>query len=162
MIDKKALDWKDAFLQEQHFLSDYYKNEEGNYTLHLSLLENNEPMFSLIVTLPERQNCVYYANHWPARSPKVYAHFMALLGEGFTIGSKPKTDALSYPGSVITPFETGALFEGSWKESDAHFPQNTFTLSTLLPSIPMALHYGKKWEELQNTFVLFFHETMGK
>ncbi|NLB89828.1 MAG: DUF4364 family protein [Clostridiales bacterium] len=172
LIRKKALLWKDRFQKEQHYLSDYYKNDEGKYVLHLTLLEHKEPMFHLSLSLPERQNCAYYAKGWPQHSSALYSHFMALFGEGFVMEEKEEPTAPSlqtdqilqivpyvpFAQTLITPLSPGAFFEGQWNLPGGNF----FSLSALLPSEEMAKYFAARWAEKKNTFLLFFHDTMGK
>lgn len=77
----------DHFLQEKQYelknevavKSDYYRNENLEYSVHCQVLEQGFPLIDLTVTAPTEQAAETIANNWNKRNQEIYAQIMASL-----------------------------------------------------------------------------------
>lgn len=77
----------DQFLQEKQYelknevsvKSDYYRNENLEYSVHCQVLEQGFPLIDLTVTAPTEQAAETIANNWTKRNQEIYAQIMASL-----------------------------------------------------------------------------------
>ncbi len=156
-ILEQSFSWKERFEQEQHYLSDFYKNPSGTYTLVLSLLEEKDLFFQLSLTLPDRQSCDYYAHTWAEKSVAIYRYTMDLFGKDFIITEK-NTPPSSHPDIRITALETGVVFEAWWEED----LEKKLSLHLFLPSSEMAAYFSHQWLKKRETYLLTLHQQLAK
>lgn len=156
LIQAQSPLWKSRFEKEQLYLANYYKNSDDSYTLLLSLFEKQEMIFYLHLPLPDRQSCNEYVAAWPQSASAIYAHFMALLAQGFSL-SATKTHYTLANDTHLIPLEKGFVFEGSWQPAG----EKAMGVSSILPSEEMALHIGERWPQKREAFFAFVHQALG-
>ena len=77
----------DHFLKEKQYelknevsvKSDYYRNDNREYSVHCQVLEQGYPLIDLTVTAPTEQEAETIANNWGRKNQELYAWIMANL-----------------------------------------------------------------------------------
>lgn len=77
----------DRFLQEKKYelknevavKSDYYRNSNGEYSVHCQVIERGLPLIDLTVTAPTEEEASTAASRWQIRNQEIYALIMENL-----------------------------------------------------------------------------------
>lgn len=86
-ISKSIQDEIDAFLKEKKYdlknevavKSDYYRNTAGEYSVCCQVLENQEPLIELTVSVPTVSEAESIIGNWQRKNQEIYAWLMAKL-----------------------------------------------------------------------------------
>lgn len=81
-VDDAASNWRHRFRKEKQQLCDFEKKENGEYIVHLRLLERNEELFRLDLNVPTHAHAQRFCDAWMDQAPDIYAYIMYALGEG--------------------------------------------------------------------------------
>lgn len=88
-ISKEIQDDIDSFIKEKKYelknesaiKSDYYKNTAGEYSVRCQVLEEQEPLIELTLSVPSEKEAETIAANWQRKNQSVYAWLMAQLLE---------------------------------------------------------------------------------
>lgn len=77
----------DTFLNEKQYdlknetsvKSDYYRNTAGEYSVRCQVLENQEPLIDLTLSVPSKNEAESIVNNWQKKNQEVYAWLMSQL-----------------------------------------------------------------------------------
>ena len=69
----------DAIKKEVSVKSDYYRNTNGEFSVHCQVIEHAMPLIDLTVTVPSREEAETMAANWNARNQEIYAYIMTHL-----------------------------------------------------------------------------------
>lgn len=77
----------DSFLAEKNYdlkndvavKSDYYRNTNQEWSVHMRVLENQMPLIDLTITVPTEKEAETMSNNWSSYNQEVYADIMAKL-----------------------------------------------------------------------------------
>jgi len=83
-VDQTAEPWRVRFRREKQMPSDIVKEQNGEYTVCLRLLEKDTELLNLRVSVPTHKAAERFANAWIAQATSIYAHIVHSLGEGET------------------------------------------------------------------------------
>ena len=79
-------DISDFFIEKKFSLknevsvkSDYYRNTNGEFSVHCQVIEHAMPLIDLTVTVPSREEAETMAANWNARNQEIYAYIMTHL-----------------------------------------------------------------------------------
>ncbi len=75
-IDQFALDNKLSFKRSQEYVSKYFKNEDGRYTVELRILEPNiaENVFAITIKADSRHAAMMACKKWRDVAPSIYEY----------------------------------------------------------------------------------------
>lgn len=59
--------------------SDYYRNTNGEFSVHCQVIEHGMPLIDLTVTVPSREEAETMTANWTARNQEIYAYIMTHL-----------------------------------------------------------------------------------
>lgn len=68
-----------AMRDETAVRADYYENNAGEYAVRLRVLEKEEPLIDLTLTVPVESQANSMCNHWKEKNQKLYAYLMQEL-----------------------------------------------------------------------------------
>lgn len=80
-IDMIAGDWRLQFMREKQMLADFEKKENGNYLVHLRLLEYGEDILDMRLSVPTHEAAQRFCDVWIAQAGGIYTYIMRTLGE---------------------------------------------------------------------------------
>mgnify|MGYP003770843467 CR=1 FL=1 len=80
-IDEIAGDWRLRFRREKQMLADFQKKENGEYLVRLRLLEREEHLLDLKLSVPTHDQAQRFCDAWIEQAAGIYAHIMRALGE---------------------------------------------------------------------------------
>ena len=88
-ISKAIQDDIDGFLKEKKYelknetaiKADYYKNTAGEYSVRCQVLEHQEPLIDLTLSVPSVTEAEKIATNWQKKNQNIYAWLMAELLE---------------------------------------------------------------------------------
>lgn len=77
----------DTFLHEKKYelknevsiKSDYYRNSNGEYSVHCQVIEHDIPLIDLTITAPTEEEASKAANNWQRKNQQIYALIMKNL-----------------------------------------------------------------------------------
>ena len=78
--DAKAV-FKRRFRREKQQLAEFFKRDDGSYTVRLRLLERDADLLCLDISVPTHAHAQRFCDAWQAEASGVYAHIMRTLGE---------------------------------------------------------------------------------
>lgn len=81
LVDEKASAWRQRFRREKQMLADFRKMDNGEYRVELCLLENEENLLDIAISVPTHAHAQRFCDTWIAKATSVYAHIMHTLGE---------------------------------------------------------------------------------
>ena len=61
--------------------ADYYKNTAGEYSVRCQVLENQEPLIDLALSVPSEKEAEHIAANWQKKNQEIYASLMIQLLE---------------------------------------------------------------------------------
>lgn len=67
--------------KETQVLSEHYKREDGQYVVNLKLVENDDTLFSLYLTVATIEQAEIISNAWKERTESIYSETIQLLIE---------------------------------------------------------------------------------
>ena len=59
--------------------SDYYRNTNGEFSVHCQVIEHSMPLIDLTVTVPSHEEAETMAANWAAKNQEIYAYIMTHL-----------------------------------------------------------------------------------
>ena len=59
--------------------ADYYQNDHDEYLVRLRVLEKEQPLIDLTLTVPSEEQADSICNHWKNKNQKIYAYLMQEL-----------------------------------------------------------------------------------
>lgn len=59
--------------------ADFYRNTAGEYSVHCQVLENQEPLIDLTLSVPSESEAESIASNWQKKNQEVYAWLMSQL-----------------------------------------------------------------------------------
>lgn len=80
-MDESAKQWRLRFSREKQMVADFEKISDHEYCVHLQLLERNENLLALKISVPTRKIAQQFCDGWIAQASNIYAHIMYALGE---------------------------------------------------------------------------------
>ena len=88
-ISKAIQEDIDIFLKEKNYelknetaiKADYYKNTAGEYSVRCQVLEQQEPLIDLTLSVPSKAEAEKIAANWQKKNQSIYAWLMAQLLE---------------------------------------------------------------------------------
>ncbi len=81
-LEELAATWRVRFRREKQMLSDIRKEESGDYTVCLRLIERDSDLLTMNVSVPTHKQAQRFCDAWIAQATNIYAHIMHALGEG--------------------------------------------------------------------------------
>ena len=79
-------DIEDFFIEKKFSLknevsvkSDYYRNTNGEFSVHCQVIEHSMPLIDLTVTVPSHEEAETMAANWAAKNQEIYAYIMTHL-----------------------------------------------------------------------------------
>lgn len=77
----------DNFMREKQYemknevsvKSDYHRNTAGEYSVHCQVMENQEPLIELTLSVPTESEAESISNNWQKKNQAVYAWVMSQL-----------------------------------------------------------------------------------
>ena len=79
-------DIEDFFVEKKFSLknevsvkSDYYRNTNGEFSVHCQVTEHSMPLIDLTVTVPSHEEAETMAANWAAKNQEIYAYIMTHL-----------------------------------------------------------------------------------
>lgn len=67
--------------KETQVLSEYFQREDGLFTINLRLVENNDNLFSLYLTVASKEQAELISNSWKENTNLIYSETIKLLTE---------------------------------------------------------------------------------
>ncbi len=67
--------------KETQVLSEYFQRENGQFTVNLKLVENNDNLFSLYLTVASKEQAELISNSWKENTNLIYSKTIKLLTE---------------------------------------------------------------------------------
>ena len=80
-INRVADNWRIRFRRERQMLSDFERAPNGDYAVRLRVMERNEPLLDMTISVPTHGQAQRMCDAWAARAGDIYAHIMHALGE---------------------------------------------------------------------------------
>lgn len=74
-LEEKAYDLKN----ETSVKADYYRNTAGEISVHCQVMENQEPLIDLTLSVPTENEAKAIINNWNKKNQEIYAWLMAQL-----------------------------------------------------------------------------------
>lgn len=68
-----------ALRDETAVRADYYQNTSGEFSVRLRVLEKEDPLIDLTLTVPTEAQADSICNHWKEKNQQLYAHLMREL-----------------------------------------------------------------------------------
>lgn len=81
LVDEDAANWRQRFKRETQMPATFEKRKDGEYLVHLRLLEHDESLLDLTLNVPTHEIAQLFCNRWIAEASGIYAHLMHTLGE---------------------------------------------------------------------------------
>lgn len=78
-IDEYLKEKKYELKNEISVKSDYYRNTNGEYSVHCQVIENTLPLIDLTITAPSEAEAQSIAENWRKKNQEVYALIMSHL-----------------------------------------------------------------------------------
>lgn len=86
-ISRSIQDDIDVFLKDKQYdlkneaavKADIYRNTAGEYSVHCQVLENQEPLIDLTLSVPSESEAESIASNWQKKNQEVYAWLMSHL-----------------------------------------------------------------------------------
>jgi hypothetical protein len=82
LVDTIAEGWRVRFRREKQILADVTPQPSGDFAVRLRLLEYDQALLDLSVSVPTSAQAYRFRNAWMAQAGGVYAYIMHALGEG--------------------------------------------------------------------------------
>ncbi len=60
------------YRKKQEFVSDYYKNTDGTFTVRLKIVDGLQTVLDIKLTVPDRATAITAFNKWNAKAPDVF------------------------------------------------------------------------------------------
>ncbi|NLJ89464.1 MAG: DUF4364 family protein [Clostridiales bacterium] len=60
-------------------LSEYFEGRENNYIVRLRVVEQNEPIIDLNISVPSEEDAINICNNWSEKSQQIYAYILTNL-----------------------------------------------------------------------------------
>ncbi|MFU0826122.1 MAG: DUF4364 domain-containing protein [Lachnoclostridium sp.] len=70
---------KFALRNEVSTLSEYYETKKGEYMAHLKVVEKDEPIIDLSISVPTKEDAVKICDNWRTQSQQIYAYVLSNL-----------------------------------------------------------------------------------
>ena len=67
------------YRRRQEYITDYFKNADGSYTVVLKIIEPAQPVLEVKMTVPSRHTAKWINKQWEERAPQVYATLYDML-----------------------------------------------------------------------------------
>jgi len=83
-IDEQVDVWRTRFKQERQMLAGFAKVPGGEYIVRLQILERDESLLDLQVSIPTHKMAQGFCDAWIAEASGVYAYIMNALGKSAT------------------------------------------------------------------------------
>lgn len=80
-INQAADDWRHRFRREKQMPATFQKKPDGSYHVCLRLLEDDEELLSLNISVPTHANAQQFSDAWQVQATALYAQIMQSLGE---------------------------------------------------------------------------------
>lgn len=78
-IDNFFLEKKYELKNETSVKGDYYRNTAGEYSVRCQVLENQEPLIDLTLSVPTESEAESIVNNWQKKNQDIYAWLMSQL-----------------------------------------------------------------------------------
>ncbi|MFV0361736.1 MAG: DUF4364 family protein [Suipraeoptans sp.] len=78
-INKYLRERKFDLKSEVSIKSDYYKNENNEYTAHCSITEQKAPVIDLSLSVPSKDEAEKIASNWESKSDEIYSFLIKKL-----------------------------------------------------------------------------------
>ena len=83
-INRVADNWRIRFRRERQMLSDFERAPNGDYAVRLRVMERNEPLLDMTISVPTHGQAQRMCDAWAARAGDTYAHITQALAEEHT------------------------------------------------------------------------------
>lgn len=88
-VENAAATWRQRFRLEKQMIGTFDKKPDGEYMVHLSLLERDAPLLQMDVSVPTHAHAERFVRAWGTQAAELYAMIMHRLGEDPGEGDKP-------------------------------------------------------------------------
>lgn len=80
-VNEQAAQWRQRFRREKQMLAGFDKLASGDYAVRLRLLENDEDLLDMTLSVPTHEHAQRFCDEWIAQASSIYAYIMHALGE---------------------------------------------------------------------------------
>ena len=67
------------YRRQQEYVTDYYKNADNSYTVSLKIIEPQQPVLEIKMTVPSRHSAKWINKQWEEKAAQVYAALYDML-----------------------------------------------------------------------------------
>lgn len=80
-VQDAAERWRQRFRREKQTAADFTRTDAGEYTVRMALLEGEETLLSMEISVPTHTNAQRMMDAWTDSAPEIYADIMRRLSQ---------------------------------------------------------------------------------